>query len=506
MAAILVVDDEQDSLDSVVRGLRLEGYKDVTAMVRSTEVPALLEQKVFDCALLDITMPDLDGMALLQLIKEKSPRTECIMVTAQDSVPLVVRAMKLGAYDYLLKPTTPEDLSRALERALERQRLLEAMLLRGSEAQEGTLSNPDAFKSFITADPSTIRLLREAELHAASRIPVLITGETGAGKEVLANAIHKASRVANGPFVAINMLAVAPTLFEAEFFGHAKGAFTGADRDRPGYLARAKNGTLFLDEIESLHPEAQAFLLDLLDGTGNFAPLGAPGNHFLPPPTFRLISASKRPLRQSALREDLCNRLARGGIILVPGLDERREDIPQLVESFLARANAEQRMNVRFDPEAVSLLQAQEWPDHVRGLEGVVLLLAELAHAKSGGGGRAEATGVYRQVSGRQVAKRKAPAVVTAEDVREHMQSRAAAFGSIPHPPVLPPPPARLELESSRRVMPAAPQKRPKDYTRAELETALEAYGGNLTRTARSLGMVVNTLKSRMAELGLRRG
>src|SRR5262245_25796308 len=134
--AILVVDDEQDFLDSLTRGLRLEGYKDITAIGRSTEVPALLEEKRFDCALLDITMPELDGVELLQIIKERSPRTECIMVSAQESVPLVVRAMRLGAYDYLLKPTTPEDLSRALERALERQRLFEAMVLRGSEAQE----------------------------------------------------------------------------------------------------------------------------------------------------------------------------------------------------------------------------------------------------------------------------------------------------------------------------------------------------------------------------------
>src|SRR5688572_9948027 len=142
--AILVVDDEQDFLDSATRGLRLEGYSDITAVARSTDVEALLEEKRFDCALLDITMPDLDGMELLKLIKERSPRTECIMVTAQESVPLVVRAMKLGAYDYLLKPTTPENLSHAIDRGLERQRLLEALLLRGSEAQEQALERPEA--------------------------------------------------------------------------------------------------------------------------------------------------------------------------------------------------------------------------------------------------------------------------------------------------------------------------------------------------------------------------
>ncbi len=375
MAAILVVDDEQDSLDSVVRGLRLEGYKDVTAMVRSTEVPALLEQKVFDCALLDITMPDLDGMALLQLIKEKSPRTECIMVTAQDSVPLVVRAMKLGAYDYLLKPTTPEDLSRALERALERQRLLEAMLLRGSEAQEGTLSNPDAFKSFITADPSTIRLLREAELHAASRIPVLITGETGAGKEVLANAIHKASRVANGPFVAINMLAVAPTLFEAEFFGHAKGAFTGADRDRPGYLARAKNGTLFLDEIGDLSLETQGKLLRILQ-EGEYVPVGKTRPERA---DVRIVAATNQDLDKLVasrrFRKDLLYRLQFAHLKLPP-LRKRREDIPLLAQHLLS---VSAHPHATISEKAELVLLGHDWPGNVRELQGVLEAAANLA-------------------------------------------------------------------------------------------------------------------------------
>jgi len=391
--AILVVDDEQDFLDSVARGLRLEGYKDVTAVARSTDVPALLEEKRFDCALLDMTMPDLDGIQLLQIIKEKSPRTECIMVTAQDSVPLVVRAMRLGAYDYLLKPTTPEDLSLALERALERQRLLEAMVLRGSDAQEHALEQPEAFRDFITADPLTLRLLREAELHAGSRIPVLITGETGAGKEVLARAIHKASRCAAGPFVAINMLAVAPTLFEAEFFGHAKGAFTGADRDRPGYLARAKNGTLFLDEIGDLALETQGKLLRILQ-EGEYVPVGKTRPERA---DVRIVAATNQDLSKLVaarrFRKDLFYRLQFAHLKLPP-LRQRREDIPLLAQHLLA---ASAHPGATLSERAELALLGHDWPGNVRELQGALEAAANLAaggtiepqHLRLGGGAKA---------------------------------------------------------------------------------------------------------------------
>ncbi len=350
--------------------------------------------------------------------------------------------------------------------------------------------------------PATEKLRREIELNARHHLPVFLLGPTGSGKTWAARRIHEQSG-APGSFVAVNCGALSSDInsLKSELLGHAKGAFSGATGARLGKLPHAKNGTLFLDEVESLNADAQAFLLDLLDGTGDFSPLGSPADHEVPPPPFRLVSASKRPLRQSALREDLCNRLARGGIIRVPGLDERREDIPQLVTSFVEKANAEQRMNVWFDPEAVAVLQAQAWPDNVRGLEGVVLLLAELANARRGSG-RAGATTLYREVKGRLLSKRMDRVVVWAEDVREYLRARADAFGPGPHPPVLPSPPPRLEPDAAA----VGVFKRPKDYTREELEAALEANAGNLTHTARSLGMVVNTLKARMGELGLRRG
>ena len=372
---ILLVDDEQDFLDSATRGLRLEGYTDVTAVARSVDVPALLDTRRFDCAVLDLTMPELDGMALLKIIKERSPRTECIMVTAHESVPLVVRAMKLGAYDYLAKPTTPEELGHTIERALERQRLLEALRLRGSEAHERALEHPEAFKNFVTVDPHTLRLLREVELHAGSRIPILITGETGAGKEVLARAIHAASRCAAGPFVPVNMLAVAPTLFESEFFGHARGAFTGADRDRPGYLGRAKNGTLFLDEIGDLSLDMQGKLLRILQ-EDEYVPVGKTRPERA---DVRIVAATNQDLNRLVaarkFRKDLLYRLQFAHVHLPP-LRKRRGDIPLLAQHLLA---ASAHPSAALSERAEARLLGHDWPGNVRELQGALEAAANLA-------------------------------------------------------------------------------------------------------------------------------
>jgi two-component system response regulator AtoC len=374
--AILVVDDEQDFLDSAVRGLRLEGYTDVTAIARAADVPALLDDKSFDCAILDVSMPELDGIELLRIIKERAPRTECIMVTAHQSIPLVIRAIKLGAYDYIVKPTTPEDLSHTLERALERRRLLEALRLRSDEAHDEALQQPEAFRDFVTADRHTLHLLREAELHAVSQIPILVTGETGVGKEVLARAIHRASRRAAGPFVAINMLAVAPTLFEAEFFGHAKGAFTGADRDRPGYLARARGGTLFLDEIGDLSLDGQGKLLRILQ-EGEYVPVGKTRPERA---DVRFIAATNQDLDKLVatrrFRKDLLYRL-QFAHLHVPPLRRRNEDIPLLAQRLLGALPSHPQVQLS-EPAELALL-GHDWPGNVRELKGVLEAAANLA-------------------------------------------------------------------------------------------------------------------------------
>jgi two-component system response regulator AtoC len=355
--AILVVDDEQDFLDSVVRGLRLEGYSRVTPVARAADVPALLEQQSFDCALLDVSMPELDGIELLQIIKERSPETECIMVTAHQSIPLVIRAIKLGAYDYLVKPTTPENVSHTLDRALERRRLLEALRLRSDEAQEA-LRQPEAFRDFVTADRHTLGILREAELHAASQIPILITGETGVGKEVLARAIHTASRRSGGPFVPINMLAVAATLFESEFFGHARG------------------GTLFLDEIGDLSLDSQGKLLRILQ-EGEYVPVGKTRPERA---DVRIVAATNQDLDRLVatrrFRKDLLYRLQFAHLRLPP-LRKRKEDIPLLAQRLLGGLVA--HPNVELSEPAELALLGHDWPGNVRELKGALEAAANLA-------------------------------------------------------------------------------------------------------------------------------
>ncbi len=373
--SILVVDDEPAFLDSVVRMLRLEGYEDVTSVADPTAVVALLEERTFDAAFLDITMPVMDGLEVLGVLKEHAPETECVMVTANESVPLVIQAVKAGAYDYLVKPITPDQLLHALDRALERKRLIESLLLRSSRAAKRTLDDPGAFGEIVTGDRPMLRLLREAELHAASGIPVLVTGETGVGKELFARAVHRASRRADGPFVPVNMLALSPTLFESEFFGHVKGAFTGADRRKQGYLGKATGGTLFLDEIGDLSLEIQGKLLRILQ-EGEFTPVGATR---AVESDVRFVAATNQDLHklveQRKFRKDLFYRL-QFAHLQIPPLRDRCGDLPLLAERFMS-ASATGAASLTDDSWAT--LEAHSWPGNVRELKGVLAAATNLA-------------------------------------------------------------------------------------------------------------------------------
>jgi DNA-binding NtrC family response regulator len=448
---ILVVDDETAFLESVTRMLRLERYDDVIAVSRGSDALARLEMHPFDVAFLDVCMPEMDGLELLRLIKERSPATECVMVTANESIPTVIRAVRLGAYDYLVKPILPEQLVQALDRVLERRRLLETLRLRSASAVEATLEHPDAFRDFVTADAALLRLLHEAELHAACDIPVLITGETGAGKEVLARAVHRCSGRASGPFVAVNMLAVSPTLFESEFFGHARGAFTGADRDRAGYLAQARGGTLFLDEIGDLPLEIQGKLLRVLQER-EYTPVGKTRPERA---DVRFVAATNQDLearvREGEFRKDLYYRLQFAHVHLPP-LRDRVGDVALLVAHLLREL---QRPGVTVDDDVLALLERHDWPGNVRELRGVLEAAANLAE-----GGAIE------------------PA---------HLKLRAAV-GAAPQPTIEK---GRAELATLAEV------------ERRHILAAYEALGRNKTRTARSLDIGLHTLQRKLKAFGV---
>jgi two-component system response regulator AtoC len=332
----------------------------------------MLEERSFDAAFLDITMPQMDGLDLLKAIKERSPETECIMVTANESVPLVIRAVKTGAYDYLVKPITPDQLAHALNRALERKRLIDSLRLRSSRATTRALDHPDAFDEIVTGNRRMLALLHEAELHATSDIPILVTGETGVGKELLAQAIHGASRRAAGPFVPVNMLALSPTLFESEFFGHVKGAFTGADREKEGYLGKAAGGTLFLDEIGDLSLEIQGKLLRILQEgeysrVGDTKPIRS---------DVRFVTATNQDLekqvQQRKFRKDLFYRL-QFAHLQIPPLRDRTDDLTLLADHFLSERAAS------IAEESWESLKVHGWPGNVRELKGVLEAARNLA-------------------------------------------------------------------------------------------------------------------------------
>jgi len=376
-SSILVVDDEQDFLESVKRGLIISGFKNLSLLVDPLEAVRLVEGgENYDIALLDITMPGMNGVDLLERIRTFSPATECIMVTAINEVGVAVQCMQKGAYDYIVKPISHEDLVLKINRALEKKRLADILEVKTSPAFP-VLDNIEAFQDICTVSLSVQKTLKEAELHAGSDLPILITGESGTGKELLARAIHQASLRAKFPFVAINMASMSETLFEAEFFGHTKGAFTGAERERTGYLENAHRGTLFLDEIGSLPLNLQAKLLRVLQ-EGEFMKIGSSKPIKI---DIRLIAATNqdlvRLLAKGLFRKDLYHRL-RGAWLHLPPLRERREDVPVLINRFLKDVCKEPPQNM-IERDAMMQLRDYDYPGNVRELKFIIQALVNLA-------------------------------------------------------------------------------------------------------------------------------
>lgn len=374
---ILIVDDDWDFLELMKARLAGAGFHQVRIEDDPSKAAALvLAEEVFDIALIDMTMPEMDGFQFLDIVKNNSPRTECIIITAVNDVRVAVQCLRKGAYDYLVKPVSEEDLVFSLKRTLEKKRLLEILDLEKSKDLP-VLSNPQAFQTMVTRSSAMMRILKEAELHAGSDVPILITGESGTGKELLARAIHAVSPRARYPFMPVNMAAVSATLFEAEFFGHTRGAFTGAEKDRAGYLKHANHGTLFLDEIGNLPPEMQGKLLRVLQD-GEYTQVGSSQSQKV---DVRIVAATNENLEgliaEKRFRKDLFYRI-RGGWLHLPPLRERAEDIPLLVNHFL-KENGGAKFDSPITEGALSLLQQYGYPGNIRELRSIIQSAVNLA-------------------------------------------------------------------------------------------------------------------------------
>jgi DNA-binding NtrC family response regulator len=348
------------------------------------------------------------------------------------------------------------------------------------EVPQGVVAGP---RPKHAGSPATARLERSIVVCSRHQLPVFLLGRSGTGKTFIAREIHRRSGL-GGNFVAVNCgrLPQDSVALHSELLGHWKDSFTGARSARVGRFHSANGGTLFLDEVESLPRLAQDFLIDVLEGSGSAAPFGAPADYREPPPRFRLISASKVPLQQTGLRPDLTQRLATGDFILLPTLEERREDIPNLVEEFLHRLAVEQRYDAELTSDAIAWLQKVDWPGQIRELEATVkaVVAREAAQPTS--------EGLERRRT-----------VITLEAVKTYLSQRQLGFGGPMDAPVQAPV-ARAVTVS---VAPVPARKRPSDLTEQEVRGALERHQGNKTRASAELGIAVNTLKARMKALGI---
>jgi len=370
-ARVLLVDDEPALLFTLSQLLKSRGITPVLA--RSAE-EALAKLDGVDGVVTDYSMPGMDGVQLVQAVHERDESLPVVMLTAHGSERIAVRAMKSGAYEYVTKPFDIDEISLVLDRALEARSL---------RVQNRRLTAERALGRAIVGDSPPMRRLLEAVNRVGPKdITVLVRGETGTGKELIASLIHAESRRASGPLVRFNCAAIPGELAEAELFGHARGAFTGATQARRGFFAEANGGTLVLDEVGELPLPVQAKLLRALQ-EGEIQPVGAGRVEKV---DVRVVAATNRDLaaevREHRCREDLYYSLAVVELI-VPPLHEHREDVPALAQEFARRYGERFGMDgVRLAPGLIDALQRADWPGNVRQLENTVARMVAL----SGGG------------------------------------------------------------------------------------------------------------------------
>jgi DNA-binding NtrC family response regulator len=365
-AAVLVADDDAVARELLVEVLTREGYR-VRAAAGGEECLRLAEAEPFDVALVDLRMPDVDGLEVLRRLGAVQPSLPVLILTAFATMETAIDAIRAGAYDYLSKPFRIEEIKVVVRRVLEAQRLVRENLQYRQE-----LRDRYAVERLVGQSPDMVSIYKLVARVAALDTTVLIQGETGTGKELVARAIHYASRRADRPLVVVDCTALPETLFESELFGHERGAFTGAVAGRRGLLESADGSTCFLDEIGDLSPALQAKLLRVLQERV----IRRVGGNEAIPVDVRLIAATNRDLKkrveEGAFREDLYYRL-NVVTLRVPPLRERREDISLLAQHFLQKyAQAAGKTLTGFARETLTLLAAHDWPGNVRELEHAV--------------------------------------------------------------------------------------------------------------------------------------
>ncbi|RCK72080.1 MAG: Response regulator of zinc sigma-54-dependent two-component system [Ignavibacteriae bacterium] len=368
---ILIADDEEEFRYMLKMYLESLGY-DVSTVSDGVQAINVVQEKAFDLALLDIKMPKVDGIDVLKFFKENFPNIEVIMLTGVDDVKIAVECMKLGAYDYLIKPYSGDELVKIIRKVLEKQRLVKEYQLIKAELQRL------AGESEIVGQSQKFKETLDIALKVApTESTVLIQGHSGTGKELIANFIYKNSRRADKPFVVLNCASLPDTLIESELFGHEKGSFTDAHTMKQGLVELADGGTLFLDEVGDISPIVQPKLLRFIQ-SGEFRRVG--GNIVLKADV-RIISATNKNLfdevKQGKFREDLLYRL-NVITITVPPLKDRKDDIPLLVEYFLTK-KMRTRSPKKVSEQAMEILMQYSWPGNIRELENVLERAAILA-------------------------------------------------------------------------------------------------------------------------------
>ncbi len=370
LARVLVVDDQPAFRRLLARILDEAGYE-VEEAADGHIALALARKRPVHLILTDIRMPGMDGHALLAKVRQEMPETQIVLLTAFGSVPDAVEAMKQGAFDYLTKPlANPDELKLVVERALQHRRLLDAEAVRQSETDV----------DLVCADPAMLQIYEQVKRLAPTQATVLLTGESGTGKEVIARTLHALSTRRTGAFVAVNCAALSEGLLDSELFGHEKGSFTGADKQRRGRFELADGGTLLLDEVGEMSPALQAKLLRVLQErqvvrVGGAATLTV---------DVRVIAATHRDLKArvaaGTFREDLYYRLAVVPVHLPP-LRERKTDIMALAKHFLDKVGRRYgRPGLRLDPPAEEAMVRYTWPGNVRELYNVVERSVVLSH------------------------------------------------------------------------------------------------------------------------------